>query len=142
MEIEVIEGCEKCIDWGRTISRYENCNAITCPKCGRLTWPNLGVNCPAGMAVAFGSSNALCFLMSADKLRQMDNMYVMLDGMARMQAYFEMYNTLEQQLERKNNDALMRKAFKIKRWESEYLGRYFGPRLYPGPHEGLWSHSA
>ncbi len=47
--------CDNCKGWGRTVTREENPQAIPCPKCKRLTWPNLGVNCPAGAAFAFGS---------------------------------------------------------------------------------------
>lgn len=51
--------CGKCQDWGETVLRgtYPNCPfPIPCPECGRLTWPNLGVNCPAGMAFALSAS--------------------------------------------------------------------------------------
>jgi len=52
----VRETCQSCKDWGRTITLEENPAAIPCPKCGRLTWPNLGVNCPAGAAVSLASA--------------------------------------------------------------------------------------
>jgi hypothetical protein len=58
--------CENCKEWGCTIS--DNF-AIPCPKCGRLTWPNLGVNVPAGAAVALSGSRCIDY----EKLRQMDN---------------------------------------------------------------------
>ena len=44
--------CEVCKDWGRTVARDECPAAIPCHECGRLTWPNLGVNLPAGAAVS------------------------------------------------------------------------------------------
>ncbi len=54
MEIEIIL-CEHCKDWGRTIDpttlKYPVC-LIPCRICGRETWPNLGVNLPAGCAVS------------------------------------------------------------------------------------------
>lgn len=59
--------CEQCKDWGRTITREEHPNAIQCVTCKRLTWPNLGVNCPAGMAVSFAMSNALRTLQYIEK---------------------------------------------------------------------------
>jgi hypothetical protein len=49
--------CETCKTWGKTITRSENNNAIPCPDCGRLTWPNLGVNCHGGTAVSFSACN-------------------------------------------------------------------------------------
>ena len=48
--------CTTCATWGRTITTEETAWGIPCPDCGRLTWPNLGVNCPAGSAVSFGAS--------------------------------------------------------------------------------------
>ena len=47
--------CQTCVNWGRTISPTENPTTIQCPDCKRRTWPNLGVNCPAGSAVALSS---------------------------------------------------------------------------------------
>ncbi len=56
--------CAKCKDWGPTISVMENPSCIPCSECGRLTWPNLGVNCPAGMAWAFSTSSTLQLLQA------------------------------------------------------------------------------
>ena len=49
--------CQTCKDWGRTITREEHPFAIDCSACGRLTWPNLGVNLPSGAAVSMGMAN-------------------------------------------------------------------------------------
>jgi hypothetical protein len=49
--------CDNCLDWGETITYENHPMAIPCPKCKRLTWPNLGINCPAGSAVAFAVGN-------------------------------------------------------------------------------------
>lgn len=46
--------CETCKDWGRTIDNPLEVT-VACPKCKRRTWPNTGVNCPAGAAVALGA---------------------------------------------------------------------------------------
>lgn len=46
--------CKTCENWGRTITKTENNNAVACPSCKRLTWPNLGVNLPGGAAVSMG----------------------------------------------------------------------------------------
>lgn len=51
--------CQKCKEWGETIYIPQNYHYISCPNCKRKTFPNLGVNCPAGMAVAFGYSRIL-----------------------------------------------------------------------------------
>lgn len=51
--------CDKCKEWGRTVTHEECKDAIPCPVCCRLTWPNLGVNLPAGAAVAISSSTHL-----------------------------------------------------------------------------------
>jgi hypothetical protein len=56
------KSCDNCKSWGPTIDRDEHPKdtvLIPCPKCKRLTWPNLGVNLPAGAAVAVGSANQL-----------------------------------------------------------------------------------
>ena len=50
--------CQTCVNWGRTILDEEKI-AIPCPDCKRKTWPNLGVNCPAGAAVALSSVGAI-----------------------------------------------------------------------------------
>lgn len=47
--------CNVCKDWGRTVTQEEALVTIPCPQCKRLTYPNLGVNCPAGCAVALAS---------------------------------------------------------------------------------------
>jgi hypothetical protein len=56
--------CKTCINWGSTIDERReifvyNMDIITipCPDCKRLTWPNLGVNLPAGAAWAIGHGN-------------------------------------------------------------------------------------
>jgi hypothetical protein len=54
--------CQVCKDWGRTITYYENNCAISCPTCLRLTWPNLGVNIPAGAAVSMSNGRALLYV--------------------------------------------------------------------------------
>lgn len=46
-------GCEKCKTWGKSLSPGHPM-AVRC-DCGRYTWANLGVNCPAGMDVFFGA---------------------------------------------------------------------------------------
>lgn len=62
--------CPNCATWGDTIPETETrivCGKeityrptrIPCGVCGRMTWPNLGVNCPAGSAVSMGMSNAI-----------------------------------------------------------------------------------
>lgn len=50
--------CDTCLEWGRTITQVENPHAIACPGCRRLTWPNLGVNLPAGCAVSLGGGSS------------------------------------------------------------------------------------
>lgn len=45
--------CKTCENWGPTIEELHS-HTIICPDCKRHTYANLGVNCPAGMAVAFG----------------------------------------------------------------------------------------
>ena len=48
--------CEKCKGWGDTVpSSYHT--IIQCPDCKRNTAANLGVNCPAGSAVALSAVN-------------------------------------------------------------------------------------
>jgi len=44
--------------------------AIACPDCGRLTYPNLGVNLPAGMAWSMSASQATNLLRAMEKLTQ------------------------------------------------------------------------
>lgn len=51
--------CDHCRDWGATLPEDEY--AIPCPACGRRTYPNLGVNCPAGSAVAVASAQAMFY---------------------------------------------------------------------------------
>lgn len=55
--------CETCKDWGPTITKGVS---IPCPICNRLTYPNLGVNCPAGCAVGLNSSHIV------ERTRQME----------------------------------------------------------------------
>lgn len=58
------EPCENCRDWGRTIDPVELDPPsgagflVQCGACKRLTWPNLGVNLPAGAASALAVSHA------------------------------------------------------------------------------------
>jgi hypothetical protein len=61
--------CANCREWGRTITPAQNEQAIACPKCGRLTWPSLGVNLPAGAAVAMGGTNAVFTLLTMERRR-------------------------------------------------------------------------
>lgn len=51
--------CTTCHTWGRTVSRDSCPKAVACPACKRLTWPHIGVNCPAGASVAIASANAV-----------------------------------------------------------------------------------
>lgn len=44
--------CPYCVDWGRTTNPNESSFLIPCPECKRLTWPNAGVNIPAGSVAA------------------------------------------------------------------------------------------
>lgn len=68
--VEATPPCPECKDWGETIPEFETRivwgkeitfrpTRIACPKCGRMTWPNLGVNCPAGCAVSLGTTGAI-----------------------------------------------------------------------------------
>lgn len=59
--------CENCAEWGETITLEENRQAVPCPRCGRLTWPNLGVNIPAGCAVALATGNAIWTVAAIEK---------------------------------------------------------------------------
>lgn len=52
MEIQ----CENCKEWGNTVTRETCYYPIPCPKCKRLTYPNLGVNLPAGCSVALSTA--------------------------------------------------------------------------------------
>ena len=57
--------CSNCKEWGKTITE-EDCfpyPAIPCSVCKRLTYPNLGVNLPAGCAVALASGASMNYLM-------------------------------------------------------------------------------
>lgn len=73
--------CKTCENWGPTIEELHS-HTIICPDCKRYTYANLGVNCPAGMAVAFGASSAF------EKMRQMDINAAgqIIDGQARLNA--------------------------------------------------------
>lgn len=57
--LTIVIDCEACKEWGRTITRADHPNAVACSVCKRLTWPNLGVNLPAGCAVALATSRAV-----------------------------------------------------------------------------------
>lgn len=61
--------CEHCKDWGETDTR-EQYYLVTCPKCGRKTWPNLGVNLPAGMAVSVAHVQCVNYLMMKELLNE------------------------------------------------------------------------
>lgn len=54
--------CKNCEEWGVSINRLDNPSAVPCPVCGRLTWPNLGVNLPAGAAVSVSGIHAQLLL--------------------------------------------------------------------------------
>lgn len=56
--------CKTCVSWGKTCTREDARVGflIPCPECGRLTWPNLGVNLPAGAAVSLGAATASALL--------------------------------------------------------------------------------
>ena len=51
--------CARCKEWGPTVSELTCIYPIPCPDCNRLTWPNLGVNIPAGAAVSYSAASAL-----------------------------------------------------------------------------------
>ena len=51
--------CGNCKEWGRTVTLQECLHPVACPVCERLTWPNLGVNCPVGCAVALAAAAAM-----------------------------------------------------------------------------------
>jgi hypothetical protein len=61
--------CQTCASWGETITDLYQVS-IRCPDCGRKTFPNLGVNCPAGMAVALSAMQ--CQLLQL-KMRHEEN---------------------------------------------------------------------
>lgn len=55
------QACEHCKEWGATSN---NCPCpVVCPACQRPTWPNLGVNLPAGAAVAVSCGHSAAILM-------------------------------------------------------------------------------
>lgn len=41
--------CQHCNGWGEILREGEHPCPIRCPECKRPTWPNAGVNFPAGM---------------------------------------------------------------------------------------------
>jgi hypothetical protein len=59
--------CEECKDWGETVSEARRIPVVTCHKCGRRTYPNLGVNCPAGSAWCFSAAHNLEYLRRRPK---------------------------------------------------------------------------
>lgn len=63
-------GCVKCVDWGTTVTSAGNPCPIACSDCGRLTWPNLGVNCHAGMAWAFSGSRGMMITRIVERERE------------------------------------------------------------------------
>lgn len=64
--------CPRCLGWGRTVTRGECPHPVPC-VCGRLTWPNLGVNLPAGAAVSCGGGNAASILHRGERVDGRDN---------------------------------------------------------------------
>ena len=60
------EPCQNCLTWGRTCDPAESPGGllVACPKCHRLTWPNLGVNLPAGASVAVSHAAAMAHAQS------------------------------------------------------------------------------
>jgi hypothetical protein len=61
LDVQIVDAsdrCENCAEWGRTVTREDSVAAVACPKCKRLTWPNLGVNLPAGCAWAIAGTNS------------------------------------------------------------------------------------
>lgn len=53
--------CQTCYEWGTTVDPDLAVAFFTvrCPDCNRATWPNLGVNMPAGAAWTFAAANAM-----------------------------------------------------------------------------------
>lgn len=73
MEVLGNSQCQHCKDWGRTIEDAERIFHpeivyIPCPQCNRYTWPNSGVNMPAG-AVWCHTMNGQARRTAADLLR-------------------------------------------------------------------------
>ena len=66
--------CETCKDWGRTIEAHECAPyyPVPCSDCGRLTYPNLGVNLPAGCAFTFAASNGLHMMRAHGVAKESD----------------------------------------------------------------------
>lgn len=56
--------CEHCKDWGATVDH--EC-AIACPKCGRLTHPNEGVNIPAGSSIVLSGKMGVRNIIRAEE---------------------------------------------------------------------------
>lgn len=80
--------CEMCKEWGETVDEAERLfhpgHYVQCSTCLRWTYPNLGVNMPAGMSVCIGSTAAF------EKARQMGRSeevwYHIMNGQARLSA--------------------------------------------------------
>lgn len=66
--------CENCKDWGRTLTEKDEGKVIPvfCPECKRPTWPNLGVNLPAGAATAIAGNVSAEFMRQGEKLRELN----------------------------------------------------------------------
>jgi hypothetical protein len=57
--------CPRCLTWGRTVDLGECPCAVPC-TCGRLTWPNEGVNIVAGSAWAVACGNGMRLLQERE----------------------------------------------------------------------------
>lgn len=62
-----LDYCQQCKGWGRTASKDFG---IACPKCGRMTHPNLGVNMAAGSAVCHSVNQGIAILQAIAILDQ------------------------------------------------------------------------
>ncbi len=72
-EINMTTPCPNCKDWGRS-GRREDGYIVRCPVCQRLTWPNLGVNLPAGAAVGVACGNAVSALLTAQQAIRLEEL--------------------------------------------------------------------
>jgi len=64
--LQVAEPCPHCWDWGRTVEPHDaaGCILVKCNACGRLTWPHLGINLPAGAAAGLAAAQSSLVAMS------------------------------------------------------------------------------
>lgn len=60
--------CETCKDWGETLDNLEF--GIPCPDCKRLTYPNGGVNFPAGAVVSICNAQAMHYARQQEKNKE------------------------------------------------------------------------